>query len=254
MNRGAEMKYYDLHVHTNFSDGEASFEELVAKAKQKGYGLGVTDHVFVDGHNDTPEKLEKYLNYVSNKGVLVGVEANIGQNQAIPDYLNDKVDYVVSSMHYLKNEKEYIPIGPYFCYKCGMWDHYDINYDVNRTNEYLDWIYKEMKWTMENMRIDILGHPTVNPMHEYGKDRAFIETWDDKVIDLCISHNVAIEISNMWDQPDEKFIEKALEKGAMFSMASDGHKKNEICELDYPIAMAAKLAIPENRFFVPKKK
>ncbi len=47
------------------------------------------------------------------------------------------------------------------------------------------------------MRIDILRHPTVNPMHEFAEDRDFVKEWDERVIDLCIKHGVAIEISNL---------------------------------------------------------
>ena len=45
------MKYGNLHLHTVFSDGVLTPEELCAKAKEMGYGaLAITDHHTVRGH------------------------------------------------------------------------------------------------------------------------------------------------------------------------------------------------------------
>lgn len=39
------MKRYDLHVHTNFSDGISSIDEVIRKAKENGLnGIAITDH------------------------------------------------------------------------------------------------------------------------------------------------------------------------------------------------------------------
>ena len=93
-------------------------------------------------------------------------------------------------------QKKYRLTRIFFCKTYGS-EPFEFNYDVSRTYEYLDWVYDVMKWTMENMRIDILRHPTVNPMHEFAEDRDFVKEWDERVIDLCIKHGVAIEISNL---------------------------------------------------------
>lgn len=41
----------NLHIHTNFSDGKANFENVIKNAKAKGYELiAITDHNTVEGH------------------------------------------------------------------------------------------------------------------------------------------------------------------------------------------------------------
>ena len=41
----------NLHLHTNFSDGEADFESLIKQAKDKNYKyISITDHNTVEGH------------------------------------------------------------------------------------------------------------------------------------------------------------------------------------------------------------
>ena len=46
-----ENKRVNLHIHTNYSDGEGDFKQIVDSAKQKGYKLiSITDHNTVEGH------------------------------------------------------------------------------------------------------------------------------------------------------------------------------------------------------------
>ncbi|MBR3723501.1 MAG: PHP domain-containing protein [Selenomonadaceae bacterium] len=47
----------DLHIHTNFSDGKCSPEEIVEKSKQLGLKyIGITDHDTIDGIADLYDK------------------------------------------------------------------------------------------------------------------------------------------------------------------------------------------------------
>ena len=41
----------NLHIHSTYSDGKASFEEIIKQAKEKGYKLiSITDHNTIEGH------------------------------------------------------------------------------------------------------------------------------------------------------------------------------------------------------------
>ncbi len=41
----------NLHIHSTYSDGKASFEEIIKQAKAKGYKLiSITDHNTIEGH------------------------------------------------------------------------------------------------------------------------------------------------------------------------------------------------------------
>lgn len=51
----------DLHVHSSYSDGEYSVEELVLAAKEKGlYAMALTDHDTVKGVNEAVELGKKH--------------------------------------------------------------------------------------------------------------------------------------------------------------------------------------------------
>lgn len=247
------MKFYDLHTHTTFSDGDATVEYLLKTAKEKGYGLGFSDHIFAGG-NDTIEKIENYLDTVKNTDAFVGVEANIGEEYHLPDRLENKLDYVIASIHSLEDRDERLIFSSYFCYRSGSADSYTPNYHIERSEEYMENMFKAIEWTMRTQRIDILGHATVNPIYEAMGDTSFRRDWDKAVIDLCLKYHVTVEISNLWKEPHEEFLKLAKERGAMFSMGSDCHLLKQCCNLDYPISIVEKLDISEDRIFIPRKK
>lgn len=66
------MKFANLHLHSIYSDGAQTPDELFTKAKEMGYGaLGITDHNTVTGWTDFKDKAEKH-----NMDYILGMEAN----------------------------------------------------------------------------------------------------------------------------------------------------------------------------------
>lgn len=52
---------YDLHIHTNHSDGVMSVEQAVETAKNKGLtGMAITDHDTIDGLKDAQKACKKH--------------------------------------------------------------------------------------------------------------------------------------------------------------------------------------------------
>ncbi len=48
-----EANKVNLHIHTNYSDGTADFENIISQAKSKGYRyISITDHNTVKGHEN----------------------------------------------------------------------------------------------------------------------------------------------------------------------------------------------------------
>lgn len=101
----------DLHVHTNYSDGSHSLEELVEAARKRGYEyIAVTDHTkglgVARGLNE--EKIINELNEVRalNRKIrgfrlLMGVEVDIRSDYTLdlPDEILKQLDIVVASIH-----------------------------------------------------------------------------------------------------------------------------------------------------------
>ncbi len=57
----AEQLLFNMHLHSNFSDGEKSPEELVKEAKNLGLeGICLTDHETIDGEKEFFDATQKY--------------------------------------------------------------------------------------------------------------------------------------------------------------------------------------------------
>ena len=101
----------DLHVHSRYSDGSHSIEELAHAARELGYEyIAITDHskgLGVAG-GLTPEELIKEMKEVErvnkklkNFKVFLGVEVDIRSDGTLdlPDEILSKLDFVIASIH-----------------------------------------------------------------------------------------------------------------------------------------------------------
>lgn len=107
----------DLHVHTDFCDGKNTPEEMVQAAVRLGLekiGLCVHSYTpFDESYCIQKDKIPTFIHTVAELKekyrqkieVLCGVE--LDYYSAMP---TDGFDYVIGSVHYLKNGNEYCPV------------------------------------------------------------------------------------------------------------------------------------------------
>ncbi len=131
----------DLHVHSNWTDGLASIEEMAIAAKLRGYSyIALTDHSrrVTVAHGLTPERLARQLDEIdringkfSDFVLLKGVEVDILADGALdlPDKILSRLDIVVASVHY--------------------------KFDLPREKQ-----TERLIRAMENPHVNIIGHPT----------------------------------------------------------------------------------------------
>lgn len=242
------MNIIDLHTHTKFSDGDATVEDIIQVANKKGYKVGISDHAFCTKMT-TMKSIEDYLEKLERYNVYKGVESNIGDYTKWSDKVVSKLDYVIASVHTFEQDGERVWLSPYFGYRSGHKSTYNKQYKSIDSRYFLEETLKLIENTLKRTRVDILGHSTVLPFYEDLKDTTYIQQWEDAVLTLCEKYNVAVEISGLWKEPGENYIKKAMEKGLMFSVGSDCHKLNEICNLEYPIKLINQLQISESQMF-----
>lgn len=264
---------YDLHTHTTFSDGATSPEYLIEKAQKEGYHTGVCDHLFCSG-NETPEKINRYLDYVSTLGIPVGGESNIGEELPLTDSQQAKLDYIVASIHAVFPENmpfrdrvmpklirpdtqtpyapgEAVILGRYFARRGNFRDDWE-GYDASCAEEYLNLSYKQMVHYMSNFRGEILGHAGVMPFYDdLPYDSGMIIDWENAVVALCKKYNVAMEISGMWMAPYERMLRRAKAEGLKFTFGSDCHRLEDVGEIKYCIKMAELLELTDADMFLP---
>jgi len=208
-----------LHIHTDWSDGKNTYEEMVQKCCEMGFDyVAICDHSksssYVNGLSEERiykqfEIIEQIKDHYPNIKILKGIECDILANGDL-DYSDDllsQLDIVVASIH--------------------------SNFNLGKT-EMTNRIIK----ATENPYITIIGHPTGRIL----KTRAGYEIDIDKFIDACSSNNKVIEINANPYRLDFSYInsKKAKDKGVKFAINPDSHKTSTLKDIYIGIKVARK--------------
>lgn len=207
-----------IHLHTTFSDGINTLEEMAQAAADAGFEyLVVTDHsksaVYANGL--TVERLASQWqaidrwNASNSLVILKGIECDILVDGSM-DYSHDimtQFDVVIASIHaQLKMDEEKAT--------------------------------QRLIRAIEHPSVHILGHPTGRLL----LSRSGYPVDHTKIIDACAANRVSIELNaNPFRLDlDWTFLPYAREKGVRISINPDAHSIRGYSDLDYGIMAARK--------------
>ncbi|MEW6556817.1 MAG: DNA polymerase/3'-5' exonuclease PolX [Elusimicrobiota bacterium] len=207
----------DMHIHTNYSDGHMTIDQVVERAKQLGYDwLGICDHsqsLKVAGGLDTKtllkkvEAIKKFNQNSKDIKLLCGSEVDILSDGTL-DYSDDvlnELDIVVASIHtgFKQDEK-------------------------TMTTR----IIKAIK----NKFVDIICHPTGRLIGEREPYSVNLE----QVINAAAEYGVALEINAFPQRLDLQDIwcRKTKEKGIKLVIGTDAHFIDQLSFLKYGLFVA----------------
>ena len=208
-----------FHVHSNYSDGVNTIEELIKKAIEKGFKyIGISDHsqsaFYANGLKDEDiikqhREIEELRDKYPEIAVYKGIESDI-----LPDGSLDYSDEILASFDYV--------IGSI---------HSSFNMDKKAMTERL------IK-AIENKYINILGHST-------GRLLLSREPYDldlEEVIKCCSKNQVAIEINSNPHRLDLdwRMCKYAKEEGVKLSIEPDAHRISGIDDIYYGIGIGRK--------------
>ena len=104
------MEYIDLHMHSLFSDGTDSPDELVRRAKEAGLSMiALTDHNTLDGIMDFREACRRH-----GMTGIGGIELSTGWEEAVPPAAADGSQTAGSKPGFPDKEPPEIHILGYF--------------------------------------------------------------------------------------------------------------------------------------------
>jgi len=207
----------DFHVHSLWSDGDDSIENLSFFAKKMGYSfIGITDHSqslkIANGLSE--ERVDKKIKEISrlnkkfsNFTIFCGTECDIKADGTL-DYNNKilkKFDFV------------YIGI------------HSGFKMDKNKmTNRIIKGMYNE--------NVDFLAHPTGRLIGKRDPYQVDIE----KIIDVAKETNTFLEINAFPDRLDleDSHCKIAKEKKIKCVLGTDSHNINHLCFMRFGTATA----------------
>ncbi len=242
----------DLHVHTNMSDGDLSLAEVVEVAAERGIRVGIADHVSTRNPEQfvsTPERLEQYLAAIEVAPVFRSAEFCWCDPFAahLAEDLLHRFDYLIGSNHGFM-----LPDGtlasPWWAELPAPW--------TDRSQELMDVMVRNLCEMVSSMPIDIAAHPTLLPPALLDIDPD-LETWwtgerEDRLIEAAVKAGVALEISNRYRLPHLRFLIKARQAGARFSVGSDGHQRHQVARLDWAVDAARTASITDENLFIPE--
>ncbi len=235
----------DTHNHSlTFSDGALTPEEIIKKGEEKGYRVGISDHLSKFHKIKTDGDLEKYVFYLNKLPCYKSGEIDLGQKTIFSKELLNRLDYIIGGVHNLFWE------GRWQC----LWF---MEEEIKEPDKFME-LYK--KTILRAIRepvipIDILAHPTKLPSYlaRTFKEEIISDEWIEEVLSEVKEHNIAVEINNTEKVPSERFIKKALKIGVKISLGSDGHSREGTANLDWCLEMGKRLGITEDNLFQVRK-
>ena len=217
----------DLHVHTNWSDGRGSIDDMVSAAARRGYSyVAITDHSPSRGGNPgglTVQRLEEQQRALLEAQerhpeihIFRGTEVDIKNDGSLdfPDDVLASLDWVVASIHSTFS----MPI---------------------------EQMTERMIRAIVNPHVDAIGHPTGRIL---GK-RPPYELDIERVFAAALSSGTALEVNSFPQRLDLKdaYVRRAVELGITIVVNTDAHSVAELAQIDFGVQVARRgWAQPEN--------
>ena len=207
----------ELHLHTRYSDGACSIEEMVAAAIARGYQyMAITDHseslriasglTAADLEDQAEEIAEVQKKYPDFK-IFSGIEVDILSDNSLDfnDEVLAKLDLVIGSIHsgFTQSEAE---------------------------------INQRIITAMENSNVDIIAHPRGRLL---GKREAYPVDMD-KIIKEAARTGTALEINASPSRLDldDHYARIAKEAGVKLVINTDAHHTRELKDMELGVSVA----------------
>jgi len=207
----------DLHVHTDWSDGAATIEEMAEAARKRGYRyLVISDHSHGLGvaKGLTPERLREQRAVIeelnrrwSDFRILQGAEVEIRSDGSLdyPDEVLAELDLVIASVHSgLRQERERITA--------------------------------RVVAAMRNPYVDIIGHPSGRILGQ--REESAVDM--DEVLRVAAETGTILEVNGTPDRLDldDVYIRRAVEMGVKLCVDSDAHNVYGLAAMEFGVATA----------------
>ncbi|MGI5866969.1 MAG: DNA polymerase/3'-5' exonuclease PolX [Syntrophaceticus schinkii] len=207
----------DLHVHSEWSDGINTLEELAQSAQERGYRyLAVTDHsrslriargLTEERVREQQEEIRRLNQGFTDFRLLAGIEVEILPDGSLDfeDELLAEMDIVIASVHSgFKQDRKTIT--------------------------------RRVLSALQNEHVDIIGHPTGRLLGR--RDPYDIDV--DALLQVAAETGTALEINASPDRLDlhDEYVHQGIEIGVRFAVNTDAHDVYYLDDIQYGVLQA----------------
>lgn len=207
----------DMHMHSNWSDGAYSIEDMAKTAQKRGYTyIVITDHSQSLGiaHGLSPERLKQQINEIralnkkfKNFKIFSGAEVDIKSDGSLDfeDKLLERLDVVLAAVHTgFKQSKEQLT--------------------------------QRIVKAMQNKFVNIIVHPFGRLINE----RASYELDFEQIIKAAKDTNTALEINSYPKRLDldDVHVRRAKQMRVMLAIGTDSHTIEQMNMMELGISVA----------------
>lgn len=208
-----------VHVHTLFSDGRSSLEDMVRAVRSRGFSwIGISDHsqsayyaggMSLERLKEQFAEIERCEESIPEIKILRGIESDIHPDGSLdyPDEILAMFDFVIASVHSQMEMDETAMTG-------------------------------RIVRAIRNPRTSILAHPTGRLLLSREQYRVDMNT----ILEEAIRHSVAIELNaNPWRLDlDWRLIYGFISSGGRIIIGPDAHSVDGLDDITYGVIMARK--------------
>ena len=209
----------DLHMHTTWSDGAYSIEEMIEACRAKGYRyMAITDHsqYLKVANGLTAERLREQKKIIhelneqyDDMTILSGIEMDILPDGTLDfdDELLAEMDLVIASIHSSFSQPREV-------------------------------IMERLKTALHNPHVDIIAHPTGRIIGQ----RAGYDVDIEMLIELACKTNTALELNANPHRLDlaAPYLRKAQEAGVPIIINTDAHNIDMLEHMEIGVSAAKK--------------
>lgn len=218
----------DCHLHSDWSDGGSTIEEMGRTAAELGHDWAVlTDHSprLTVANGLSPERLREQLDVVAELNerwapfrLLTGIECDIHLDGSLDqeEELLERLDVVVVSVH-SKLRMDPAPMT------------------------------RRLLAAVRHPRANILGHCTGRLLTGRGRPESQFDA--DEVFAACAESGTAVEINSRPERldPPRRLLRQAVAAGTLFALDTDAHAPGQLDWQAYGCARAQECEVPPER-------
>jgi len=209
---------FDLHIHTRYSDGQATITEVMERAAQRHIDvIAITDHA-LSYKGITPRQFRAQRAELESLRSSFGVEVLLGLEVEMKTSGMEELEQFEHPDILLLSSHELMPPGAYLQAVKNILDAYPIH---------------------------VLAHHRWHPLYPLDP------VMDANLIDLLKLHDVAVELNNRHHLPNDGFLRLCAESGLRYTTGSDAHNAHEVGCMDWSETTARRLFDAEKIYIPP---